>query len=65
MEQKNEGLNFEKLIALTGKKDLTTEQAEETINSLKILVEIILDFQQEQEILNKSKNLNHLLKHAA
>jgi signal-transduction protein with cAMP-binding, CBS, and nucleotidyltransferase domain len=59
------GLTNEKLKALTGKENLTEQQASEIISALKLLVEIIMTYQQEQENKCKVVELNTIYKEAA
>jgi hemerythrin superfamily protein len=59
------GLTNEKLKALTGRQNLTEQQAGEIISALKLLVEIIMTYQQEQESKCKMIDLNTIYKEAA
>lgn len=59
------GLTYEKLKALTGRKNLTEQQAGEIITALKFLVDIVMAYQQEQEQECKIIELDTLYKEAA
>lgn len=59
------GLTYEKLKALSGCENLTEHQAGEIITGIKLLVEIIITYQQEQEQACKIIELDTHYKEAA